>query len=330
MPHKVLVTARSFRRQPGEHKRILQEAGCELIETSNAQPLTEAEMIPLVGDADALVIGLDQVTAKVIAAGPRLKVISKFGSGVDHIDLDAASTHGIVVTSTPGANSIAVAELTIGLMLTLARHISQHVQSVKAGSWARIVGVELANKTLGIVGLGRVGEAVAQRARSFEMHIVYSDVRRRQDLEHQGWLAYADLSTLLADSDIVSLHCPLTAQTYGLIGENQLRTMKPTAFLINTARGGLVDETALTRALRERWIAGAASDAFVHEPPRASPLLKLDNFIGTPHVGAATREAVERMAVMAARNTVQALCGQRPLHVVNPEVFTDRSAGANQ
>jgi D-3-phosphoglycerate dehydrogenase len=322
MSHKVLVTARSFRRQPGEHKRILQEAGCELIETSNTQPLTEAEMIPLVGDADALIIGLDQVTARVIEAGPRLKVVSKYGSGVDHIDLDAATRCGVVVTSTPGANSIAVAELTIGLMLTLARHIAQHAQSVKAGSWKRIVGVELAKKTLGIVGLGQVGQAVAQRARSFEMRIVYNDVRRRRDLEGEGWLSYANRSTLLTDSDIVSLHCPLTAQTYGLIGEDQLRAMKPSSFLINTARGGLVDETALTQALRQGWIAGAASDAFVHEPPRASPLLELDNFIGTPHAGAATREAIERMAVMAARNTIQALRGQRPLHVVNPEVFS--------
>ncbi len=322
MSHKVLVTARSFRRLPGEHKRILQEAGCQLIETSNTQPLTEAEMMPLIGDVDALIIGLDQVTAKVIEAGPRLKVVSKCGSGVDHIDLDAATRHGVVVTSTPGANSIAVAELAIGLMLALARHIPQHVQSVKAGSWIRFVGVELADKMLGIVGLGRVGEAVAQRARSFEMRIVYSDMRRRKDLEGEDWLSYAELGKLLAGSDIVSLHCPLTAQTHGLIGERQLRAMKPSSFLINTARGGLVDEMALTRALREGWIAGAASDAFVHEPPRDSTLLKLDNFIGTPHAGAATREAVERMAVMAAKNTVRALCGRRPLHAVNPEVFS--------
>jgi D-3-phosphoglycerate dehydrogenase len=321
MTYKVLVTARSFRRQPGEHKRILQEAGCKLIEASNTQPLTEAEMMALIGDADALIIGLDQVTARVIEAGPRLKVISKCGSGVDHIDLDAATYHGVVVTNTPRANSIAVAELTIGLMLALARHIPQHALSVKAGSWARIVGAELANKTLGIVGLGRVGEAVARRARSFEMRIVYNDTRRRKDLEDEGWLSYADLSTLLADSDIVSLHCALTAETHGLIGEDQLRAMKPTSLLINTARGRLVDEAALARALREGWIAAAASDAFVHEPPLASSLLALDNFIGTPHAGAATREAIERMAVMAANNTIQALRGERPLHALNPEVF---------
>lgn len=321
MSYRVLVTARSFRRQPGEHKRILQEAGCELIEASNTQPLTEAGMMALIGDADALIVGLDQVTAKVIEAGPRLKVISKCGSGVDHIDLDAATHHGVVVTSTPGANSIAVAELTIGLMLALARHIPQHAQLVKAGSWARIVGEELANKTLGIVGLGRVGQAVAQRARSFDMRIVYNDMCR-QDLEGEGWLAYADLNTLLADSDVVSLHCALTVETHGLIGEDQLRAMKPTSLLINTARGGLVDEAALARALREGWIAGAASDAFVHEPPLASSLLALDNFIGTPHAGAATREAIGRMAAMAANNTIQALRGERPLHAVNPEVFS--------
>jgi D-3-phosphoglycerate dehydrogenase len=278
MAHKVLLTSRSFRQHSGEHKRILRAAGCELVESSNNRPLTATEMLPLVADVDAVIVGLDQVSAEVIAAGRRLRVISKCGSGLDHIDLQAATRHGVVVTSTPGANAVSVAELTLGLMLALARRIPQHNHGVKDGSWKRVVGVELASKTLGIIGLGRVGLAVARRARGLDMNILYCDVDRHKDLEVEYGLVYAELGLLLRDSDFVTLHCPLTPDLHNLIGEAQLRAMKSTAFLINTARGGLVDEAALTRALREDWIAGAASDAFVHEPPLGSPLLALDNF----------------------------------------------------
>jgi D-3-phosphoglycerate dehydrogenase len=321
MAHKVLLTARSFRQHPGEHKRILEDSGCELVESSNLAPLTATEMIPLVGDVDAVIVGLDQVSAEVIAAGPRLRVISKCGAGLDHIDLQAATRHGIVVTSTPGANAISVAELTLGLMFALARRIPQHNHAVKSGTWKRVAGVELATKTLGIIGLGHVGLAVAHRARGLDMNILYHDLHRHKDLElEHGW-TYVDLGLLLRDSDFVTLHCPLTPELHHLIGEAQLRAMKPTAFLINTARGGLVDEAALARALCQGWIAGAASDAFVQEPPLGSPLLSLDNFIATPHTGATTHEAIQRVAMMAAQNTVQALRGQRPPNVANPEVY---------
>ncbi len=321
MAYKVLLTSRSFRQQPGAHKRILQEAGCELVESSKDHPLTALEMLPLVADVDAVIVGLDQVTAEVMDAGRKLRVISKCGSGVDHIDLRAATQRGIVVTSTPGANAVSVAELTLGLILSLARRIPQHDRAVRAGSWKRSAGMELAGKVLGIVGLGRVGLAVARRARSLEMQILYHDVCRCEDLEVEHGLRYAALGVLLQDSDVVTLHCPLTQELRHLIGEAQLRAMKPTAFLVNTARGGLVDEAALVEALRAGWIAGAACDAFVQEPPLGSALLTMDNFIASPHAGAATHEAIERVAVMAADNTVRALRGQRPPDVANPEVY---------
>jgi len=321
MPFKVLVTPRSFRQRPGEHKRILQEAGCQIVESNNERPLQAAEMVELIGDMDGVITGLDEISAEVIAAAPKLRVISKYGTGLDNIDLDAATQAGIIVTYTPGANHISVAELTLGLMLALARHIPQHDKGVKAGSWKRTRGIELAGKKLGIVGLGRIGLAVARRAHAFEMHILYYDVRRREDAEAEGWVSYVDFNTLLAEADFVSLHCPFIPEQGTIIGETQLRMMKPSAYLINTARGRLVDEAALARALREGWIAGAASDAFVHEPPTGSPLLTLDNFVASPHAGAATHEAMQRMAIMAARNTVLALQGQRPLAVVNPAVY---------
>ena len=321
MSFRVLVTPRSFRRETGEHKRIMEEAGCVVVESSTGRPLRSSEMVNLIGDVDGAIIGLDQVNAEVIAAAPKLRVISKYGTGLDNIDLDAATQAGIVVTYTPGANHVSVSELTMGLMLALARHIPQHSSSVKAGSWERGRGVELAGKKLGIVGLGRIGMAVARRARAFDMHVLYYDVCRRKNAEAEGWLDYADLDALLAESDFVSLHCPFTPEWGTMIGKAQLRAMKPTAYLVNTARGGLVDEAALAKALQDRWIAGAASDAFVNEPPTDSPLLALDNFVASPHVGAVTCESVRRMAVMAARNTVLVLQDQRPSAVANPAVF---------
>ena len=292
-----------------------------VVESSKGRPLRGTEMVNLVSDVDGAIIGSDKVNARVIAAAPKLRVISKYGVGLDNINVDAATEAGIVVTYTPGANHVSVAELAMGLMLALARHIPQHSNSVKAGSWERMRGVELSGKKLGIVGLGRIGMAVARRARGFDMHVLYYDVCRREDVEGQSWLTYANLDTLLADSDFVSLHCPFTPEQRNMIGEAQLRAMKHTAYLVNTARGELVDETALVRALREGWIAGAASDTFVDEPPTGSPLLALDNFVASPHTGAATCESVHRMAVMAARNTVLVLQGQRPLAAANPAVY---------
>jgi D-3-phosphoglycerate dehydrogenase len=326
---KLLITARSFRAHAGEHKRILQEAECECVESTLDRPLAADEMVPLVADIDGVIVGLDAISARVIAAAPRLRVISKYGVGVDNIDLAAATRAGVVVAYAPSTNHVSVAELTLGLMLSLARCIPRHAASAKQGKWKRIIGVELAGKTLGIIGMGQVGEAVARRARAFEMRIVYFDPRRRPDLEAEGWVVYSGLDAVLATCDIVSLHCPHVPGSPPLIGAEQLRTMKSGAFLVNTARGELVDEGALARALGEVWISGAASDVFVREPPDGSPLPALENFIATPHMGANTVEAVQRMAVMAARNAVLVLQGQRPLAVANPEVY-EAKRGANE
>lgn len=321
MSFKILVTARSFRKTPGEHKRLLEEAGCGIRESPQDRPLKEGELVDLISDVDGAILGLDEVTAKVIAAGKRLRVISRYGVGIDNVDLAAATASGVVVTNTPGANNIAVAELTLGLMLSLARRIPQHNASAKAGSWSRVTGIELAGRTLGIVGLGQVSREVIARAASFSMRILVHTSYPDEGLTKAYGVEYVPLDRLLRESDFVSLHCALTPERVKLIGERELKAMKPTSCLINTARGELVDEEALHRALREGWIAGAASDVFVQEPPTGNPLLELDNFIVTPHLGATTYESVQRMGVLASENALKVLRGERPLYVVNPEVY---------
>jgi D-3-phosphoglycerate dehydrogenase len=319
-----LIASRSLRRIPGEHRKILEQAGCDIVDAPGDQRFEGDALAQLIVNMDAVIVGTDHVTAQVIDAGNSLKVISKYGVGLDAIDLEAASRTGVVVAYTPGTSQVAVAELAIGLMFALARSIPQHSQIVKAGRWKRCVGVELSGKMVGIIGLGRNGFEVAKRAQGLQMDVVYYDPLRRLDLEAQGWLSYVSLDVLLATSDLITIHCPCTPETTNLIGEAELRAMKPSAFLVNTARGEIVDEAALARALQEGWIAGAASDAFVREPPAGSPLLGLDNFLACPHVGGATREALEQTAVMAARNVALVLQGERPLAVANPEVYAQQ------
>ncbi len=318
MKRKILATPRSFRKSPGRHKEMLKEAGYELVESPFQQLATEEEMIDLIRDMDGCILGLDPATAKVIAAAPRLKVISRYGVGLDNIDVEAATAAGVVVTRTIGANHVAVAEFTMGLILTLARTIIQQERIAQSGSFKAMTGVELAGSTLGIVGLGRISREVIGRAIAFGMNVlVYSG---HPDADLKG-VTYAPLDSLLKESDFVSLHCTFTPDRLNLIGREALQAMKPTAYLVNTARGELVDEEALYLALKEGWISGAACDVFVHEPPLGSPLLELDNFVATPHAGARTQQAVQRMGLMASENALKVLGGDRPEHTVNPQVY---------
>jgi D-3-phosphoglycerate dehydrogenase len=319
---KVLVTARSFRKLQGDHWRVLQEAGYEVITPEQDQPLKEAEMIPLVGDVEAALVGNDAVTQRVIAAGPRLKVISKHGVGVDNVDVAAATRAGVVVTNTPGANQVAVAELAVALIMALTRKLAYHDTVVKSGGWSRIIGTELEGKTVGLVGLGRIGKEVVLRLKGFRVKFLAHDVYQDTAFAAEHGVRFVALDELLAESDIVTLHAVLTSDTQHLIGEKELARMKPTAYLVNTARGGLVDEAALARALAENRLAGAGLDVFADEPPKDSPLLKLgDKVLLAPHLGAQTTETVLRMGRMAAENVVQVLRGEKPAGVVNPEVY---------
>lgn len=319
---KVLVTARSFRKMQGDHWRVLQEAGCEVITPEQDQPLKEAEMIPLVSEVEAALVGNDAVTERVIAAAPLLKVISKHGVGVDNVDVPAATRAGVVVTNTPGANQVAVAELAVALIMALTRKLTYHDMVVKSGGWSRIIGTELEGKTVGVVGLGRIGKEVVLRLKGFRVKFLAHDVYHDTAFAAEHGVRFVGLDELLAGSDIVTLHTVLTADTQSLIGEKELARMKPSAYLVNTARGGLVDEQALYRALAENRLAGAGLDVFAEEPPKDSPLLQLgDKVLLAPHLGAQTTETVLRMGRMAAENVVQVLRGDTPAGVVNPEAY---------
>ncbi len=326
MKKKVVVTSRSFLRTEGPHRYILSEKGYRVVESRRDRPLRAAELAELITDATAAILDIDEANADVIRCADRLEVISRFGVGVDNIDLEAATKRGIVVTNTPGANSVSVADLTVGLVLALARHIPHHDRMVKRGGWTRRQGVELSGATIGLIGMGRVGREVARRAAGFGMRVLYHDVvPPPRDFTREIQASACALEDLLSRSDIVSLHVPLTDKTRNLIDREALERMKSSALLINTARGDLLDEKVLYECLAEGRLAGAACDVFSQEPPGAVPLLELDNFIATPHTGGFTRQASLRMGKIAVDNVLAVMRGERPAHVVNFEVYETRS-----
>ena len=257
----------------------------------------------------------------LLDAAPRLRVIANFGVGFNNVDLEELDRRGIVCCNTPGVLSDAVADLTMGLILAASRHIVTSADYVTSGGWARrepgpALGFDVGGKTLGIIGFGRIGRATAKRAEAFGMHVIFHDVARAVDAESQA----RDLDDLLREADIVSMHVNLTAETYHIIGARELALMKPTAWIVNTARGPVIDQAALTEALRSNRIAGAALDVLEVEPPDpADPILTLPNVIILPHVGSATVETRAAMLDLAVRNLSAVLSGQRPPECVNPQ-----------
>jgi len=321
---RVYVTSRSFGRFVPEGLEILEDVA-EIERNPYEKTMTEEELIQNLKDADAVVLGADKCSRKVIEALERVRVIGRHGVGIDNIDLDAATQKRIIVTYTPHANADAVADHTWALILALARRIIPADISTKAGKWegTKFIGIELSSKTIGILGLGTIGQLVAERARGFDMNIFYCDKRRNKALERKIGVTYVDLERLLRESDILTIHAALTSETRKMIGAKELRIMKNTALLINTARGEIIDEKVLVQALREGWIAGAALDVFEREPPKQ--LLKMDNVVLTPHIAAYTIEALRRMDVMVAEDIVKVLSGKKPEHVANPEVYDELS-----
>jgi phosphoglycerate dehydrogenase-like enzyme len=298
----VAVTPRSFRQTQGAHLLRLEQSGVLVRYPTVDRPLSEPEMLELVEGCEAVIVGVEPVSAAVLDAGP-IRVVVKYGSGLDNIDLDATSARGVTVVGTGRANARSVAELTIALMLALARHVVAHDRLIRSGSWARRPGVELEGKRLGLVGYGAIGRTVARLAQGFGLLTVAHDpVLAEADVE------LVDLDELLSSTDVVSLHLPLDERTRGLVGTRELALMRPGALLINTARGGLVDEQALAEALRTGRLGGAAFDVFVEEPlPPDSPLLELDSFVASPHAGAATTEAARRASLLAVDLLLDAL-----------------------
>jgi D-3-phosphoglycerate dehydrogenase len=318
---RILATPRSFCHTDGPHLSLLRERGCRVDLRAKEQPLGAEELRELIAGYDGAILGLDVCDASVLERATRLKVISRNGVGVDRIDVQAATERGIVVTNAPGANRVAVAELTLGLIFALARDLVRVACDAKRGIWRRGTGWELAGKTLGIVGLGAIGREVATRAHHLGMRVLGYDPNWPEDVEVARRV---DLDTLLRESDVISLHAPLTPDTQGLLNRERLALMKDGSYLVNTARGGLVDEDALYGALASGKLAGAAMDAFSVEPPEKSPLLELDTFIPTPHIGANTRESSGRANLLAAQNLLAVWHGEPCPHIVNPEALEVR------
>ena len=282
--------------------------------------LSHEELVRIIGAYDALIVRSEtKVTAEVVEAGKNLKVIARAGVGVDNIDLQTATRHGIVVVNAPLGNTISAAEHTVGLMLALARHIPAANSSLRGGRWERqrFLGIEVRGKTLGIVGLGQVGSEVARRARGLEMHVIAHDPFIAEERAHVLGVEMVPFDRLLRESDFISLHTTLTPETRNLIGEEELRLVKPSVRIINTARGGLVDEEALYRAVEEGRVAGAAVDVFAQEPAVDSPLLRSDRILVTPHLGASTTEAQERVALDVVEQIIGVLRGEPAPYAVN-------------
>ena len=306
---KVLITPTSFLKNP-EAKAMVEAFADEIVYNPQTRPLEAEEILALLDGVDGYIAGLDYITADVIRRAPAsLKVISRYGAGVDRVDLEAAKEKGITVTNTPGTNAVAVCELAFGLMLSLARSIPRLDSAVKKGEWPRNDGTELAGKTLGIVGFGAIGKNLATRARAFGMRVVAYDPYFDQAFAAQHGVEQKTLDETIECADFLSLHVPLTKETKYMIGEQTIARMKKGAFIINTARGGLIDEAAAASALKSGKLGGIGLDAYEVEPVTESPLLGLDHVVMTPHTGAHTNEAIAGMGIMAAQNLIAVLSG---------------------
>ncbi|MDR1733251.1 MAG: D-glycerate dehydrogenase [Synergistaceae bacterium] len=315
----------------------IQEAGLKLLRGSVDFKIWEKEGAPPreelfreLKDVEGLLSGLPiRVDEELLNAAPKLKVVSNYAVGYDNIDVEAATRRGICVTNTPGVLTPATADLTFALILASARRIIESSNFLRSGGWKiwspeLMVGVEVAGATIGIIGFGQIGQAVARRAKGFDMNVIYFDTERKPDAEKQLGARYLPLEDLLKESDFVTLHCVLNEKTKNLIGEKELRMMKKTAILVNAARGPLVDQAALYRACSEKWIQGAGLDVFVKEPvPLDEPLLTLPNVTTVPHIGSASRVARDGMATRSAENLVAVLHGKKPRSLVNREVWKD-------
>jgi len=281
-------------------------------------------LLEIVGAYDALIVrGRTKVTKAVIARATRLKVVGRAGVGVDNIDVGAATARKILVVNAPTSSTTSVAELAIGHMLSLYRHLAQSDRGVKEGRWEKkaLEGRELAGKVLGLVGSGRIGADVAKRATAFGMRVLAYDPYLRQENGDRLGIELVDKIRLFEEADVVSVHAALTPETRHLVGAKELSLMKRTAILVNCARGEIVDEAALADALKAGAISGAALDVFEKEPPAGSPILSAPNVVFTPHLGASTREAQDRAGAIIVEQVIQALSGQRPEFLVNREVY---------
>lgn len=315
------------RRIPREALEIL-HSHCQVRIWDSDDPVPRPTLLEEVAQVEGLFCLLtERVDTELLDRAPRLRVVANMAVGYDNVDVPACTARGVMVTNTPGVLTETTADLAFALILAAARRLVEAARFLAAGQWKAwgpmlLTGQDVYGSTLGLVGFGRIGQAVARRARGFDMRILYYDTRRYPEAEETLRATWLPLEELLREADVVSIHAPLTPETYHLIGERELRLMKPTAVLVNTARGPLVDEQALCRALREGWIWAAGLDVFEKEPIGPDhPLLSLPNVVALPHIGSASVATRTRMAVLAAENLVTALRGGVPPNLVNREVM---------
>lgn len=321
---KVYVT----RQIPDDGMKLLYEK-CDVTVNPHDRVVTREELLQNVKGKDALLCLLtERIDAEVFDANPHLKIVANYAVGYNNIDVAEATTRGVPVSNTPGVLTDTTADFAWTLLMAVARRVAEGDKFTRAGSfvgWAPmlLLGQDVHHKTIGIVGFGRIGQAMAKRASGFDMRILYYDVNQMPEVARQYNAEYREIDDLLRESDFVSLHVDLNEQTHHLIDERALGLMKPNAYLINSARGPVVDEAALVQALKANQIAGAGLDVFEEEPKLAEGLAELDNVVIAPHIASATKETRGAMARIAAENVIAALEGRRPPAVVNPEVLKD-------
>jgi len=314
---RLLVTPTSYGKNDSRLKTDLEAQVGKVTYNPTGKPLSSAEVMDLLPGIDGYIAGLDVIDAAALAGADRLKVIARYGVGVDNVDLAAAKSKKIVVTNTPGANSASVAELALALMLALARQIPEAVEAVHLGKWPRYAGLTLEGKTIGILGVGAIGKQLVRRLQGFDCRILVHDPFVDAAAASALGVELADLDDVLGQSDFLSLHMPLLPETRGVVNDEFLGRMKPGAYLINTARGEVIDETALLRALQSGHLRGAGLDTFVKEPPDPeSPLLRLPQVVATPHLGAMTDGATSNMGWMAMQDCLAVLNNEDPAHRV--------------
>ena len=313
--YRIVVTSQAAFQSPDVFEEFRRSSRHDLV-IAVPEKRTEEIMMELLESADAVIAGSDPLSRRVLEHCPGLKVISRPGVGYDAIDMKAARELGVRVATTPGTNERAVADHAFALILGLARAIVRHDRKTREGNWIRPVSADVGRKVLGIIGLGAIGRQVALRGRGFDMQVLAYEIFPNLEFVKEHGVELTTLEDLLRRADFVTLHTPSTPDTYHVMNEQRLRMMKSTAYLVNTARGPLIDERALLKALREGWIAGAGLDVFEKEPPGDSPFFDLDNVIVSPHIAGITDDACRAMAEMALQSVVLVLDGKDPVFEV--------------
>ncbi len=318
MKKKILVTATNYSKLCAGAKALLESEGFEIIENTFGRPMTFEELKERVGDISGVVAGVDTWNEAVFELAPHLKIIGRFGIGVDNIDMAEAKKHGIKVMNARAINSDSVAECTIGLILAVLRNLINLDRSTRQGKWERYVGNTIRGKKIGLVGFGAIAQYTAKLLSAFETEVYAYDVYPNHEAARKLGVTMTDLDTIIKQSDIITLHVPCTPETTGLFGSREFEMMKDTAIIVNVARGPVIDEKALYTALKERKIAGAGLDVYEIEPVKAdNPLFKLDNVVCLPHSAAETYETYEAVGMATAQAIIDVMGGKEPINWLN-------------